>query len=161
MSKVSELNRALVIGCCVVSHWLLYLFVHRPDLPLYPGKSPLLGMGLWNSLPATLLLEGCIFPAGFLLYLRATKAKNRKKIFSLWGLMLFMVIIYFVNIMGTLPPGSRTIVWAGQLQGLFVLWVYRVDRDRISRQPGKRQAARIREEFRFLYRWLCPEHPLD
>ncbi len=73
-------------------------------------------MGLWNSLPATLLLEGCIFLAGFLLYLRATKAKNRKGLFGLWGLMLFLVIIYFVNIMGPPPPGSRTIAWAGQLQ---------------------------------------------
>src|SRR4051794_23037360 len=37
---------AVVLGLCVVSHWLLDLIVHRPDLPLYPGDSPKLGMGL-------------------------------------------------------------------------------------------------------------------
>jgi len=31
-----------------VSHWLLDYVTHRPDMPLYPGGTPL-GLGLWNS----------------------------------------------------------------------------------------------------------------
>ena len=39
------------------SHWLLDLVVHRPDLPFYPGPSPKVGLGLWHSLPGTLVVE--------------------------------------------------------------------------------------------------------
>jgi membrane-bound metal-dependent hydrolase YbcI (DUF457 family) len=33
----------VVLGLAVVSHWLLDALTHRPDLPLYPGDSPLVG----------------------------------------------------------------------------------------------------------------------
>jgi hypothetical protein len=36
----------------VVSHWLLDVIVHQPDLPLYPGASTLMGFNLWSSLHA-------------------------------------------------------------------------------------------------------------
>ena len=40
---------ALTLGTLVLSHWILDLIVHIPDLPLYPGESPKVGLGLWNS----------------------------------------------------------------------------------------------------------------
>ena len=64
---------AIVLGLCVLSHWLLDLIMHRPDLPLYPGDSPHLGFGLWNSLAASLVVEGLIFAGGIALYLRSTR----------------------------------------------------------------------------------------
>ncbi|MDR7459247.1 MAG: hypothetical protein QN139_05545, partial [Armatimonadota bacterium] len=36
----------VVIAALVVSHWVLDLFVHRPDLPVWPGSPPA-GLGLW------------------------------------------------------------------------------------------------------------------
>jgi hypothetical protein len=50
---------ALVCALAVLSHWVLDLIVHHPDLPLYPGGGPQLGFGLWDSLGATLVLKGC------------------------------------------------------------------------------------------------------
>jgi hypothetical protein len=44
-----QIRGAIVLGMAVISHWVLDLVVHVPDLPLYPGDSPLLGLGLWNS----------------------------------------------------------------------------------------------------------------
>lgn len=38
---------ALIGGAVVFSHWLIDLFVHRPDLTL-AGRSPPFGLGLWN-----------------------------------------------------------------------------------------------------------------
>jgi membrane-bound metal-dependent hydrolase YbcI (DUF457 family) len=38
---------ALLAAAAVVSHWLVDLLVHRPDLTL-AGSPPLLGLGLWN-----------------------------------------------------------------------------------------------------------------
>src|SRR5580704_6715491 len=38
---------AVVIGFGVVSHWILDFVTHRPDLPLYPGGTARVGLGLW------------------------------------------------------------------------------------------------------------------
>src|SRR5262245_11967755 len=54
---------ALLVGGLVLSHWILDAIVHIPDLPLYPGQSPKVGLGLWNSVPMTILVEGEIFLA--------------------------------------------------------------------------------------------------
>ena len=65
---------AVLIWIGVVSHWLLDFVVHRPDLPLYPG-GPRLGLGLWNSILATVIVEGLMYAAGVWIYLRVTERK--------------------------------------------------------------------------------------
>jgi hypothetical protein len=42
-----DLGFALLASAVVMSHWLLDLLVHRPDLTL-AGTPPRLGLGLWN-----------------------------------------------------------------------------------------------------------------
>lgn len=68
------LRGALVVGGAVVSHWLLDLLVHIPDLPLTPWGATLVGLGIWQSLWGTLLLELSLFAFGLWLYLRTTRA---------------------------------------------------------------------------------------
>lgn len=121
---------AIVVGLGVVSHWVLDLIVHRPDLPLYPGDSPEVGLGLWNSLAGTLAVEGLLFAAGVALYLRVTRAKNRIGLYAFWSLVGFLALIYVANIFGPPPPDVRAIAWAGHLQWLFILWGYWIDRHR-------------------------------
>jgi membrane-bound metal-dependent hydrolase YbcI (DUF457 family) len=58
---------AWVCGAAVLSHWLLDAVVHRPDLPLFPGGTTRIGLGLWNSVPVTLALEFGILALGLLL----------------------------------------------------------------------------------------------
>ncbi|MCB9289687.1 MAG: hypothetical protein H6560_20455 [Lewinellaceae bacterium] len=124
---------AIVMGLCVVSHWVLDLLVHRPDLPLIPGGATRLGIGLWNSLAATVILEGLIFIAGVWIYLRTTAAKDRVGRWALWGLIAFLVVIYITNLFGPPPPSVKAIAWAGQLQWLFVIWAYWIDRHRLAK----------------------------
>lgn len=62
---------AMVVGALLPTHWLLDYFSHRPDLPLYPG-GPKVGLGMWHSLPLTLVAEFGLFAAGVVLYWRAT-----------------------------------------------------------------------------------------
>jgi len=128
-----KIKDALVLGLCVVSHWVLDLMVHRPDLPLYPGKSPRLGLGLWNLPAVALLLEGSVFVAGIIMYLRVTKAENRAGSLGLLLLVGVLMLIYLGNILGPPPPSIKAIAWAGQLQWLFVIWAYWVDRNRFVR----------------------------
>jgi membrane-bound metal-dependent hydrolase YbcI (DUF457 family) len=121
---------AVILGLLVISHWFLDLLVHAPDLPLYPGNSPLLGLGLWNSTIGTVMAEGLLFILAIGLYLRTTKAKNKTGIYSLAMLVVFLIVIYFLNLFGPPPPSITAVAWSGQLQWIFILWAYWIDRNR-------------------------------
>lgn len=121
---------SLVVGLLVVSHWVLDLLVHTPDLPLSPANSIMVGLGLWNSLIGTIVVEGCIFAVGLLFYLRATKANDKVGRYGLWGLAGFLVLVYAGNFVGSPPPDVTAIAWVGQLQWLVVAWGYWVDKHR-------------------------------
>jgi len=120
------------LGMLVVSHWILDFITHRPDLPLYPGGAKV-GLGLWNSLPGTFLVEGIIFIIGIYFYLKSTKVKNKTGVYSFWGLIVFLVIIYINNLFGPPPPdSSTTIAFVGLSQWLLVAWCYWIDRNRTT-----------------------------
>jgi membrane-bound metal-dependent hydrolase YbcI (DUF457 family) len=125
-----NIRSAIIIALCVMSHWFLDLIVHLPDLPLYPGNSPMLGLKLWNSFIGTLLVEGSIFITGVVLYLRTTVAKNPKGNIGLWVLIALLVISYTANIFGPAPADMNAVEWAGQLQWIFVILAFWVDRNR-------------------------------
>ncbi|HNO99700.1 MAG TPA: hypothetical protein PKM83_08155 [Ferruginibacter sp.] len=126
-----NIGHAIVLGLCVISHWLLDLVVHLPDLPLHPGAgAPLYGFQLWNSFWGTLIVEGSFFLVGFYLYLKNTKAKNKQGILSLWILVALLVMIHIANITGPPPPSMDAVAWAGNLQWLFVILAYWTDRNR-------------------------------
>ena len=122
-----ETKSALVLGMLVVSHWLLDVIVHQPDLPLYPGSAVRLGLDVWSSLPLTLLVEGSLFAAGAWLYARATVAADASGRWGFYGLVIFLLLIYAVNLFGAPPPSAQAIAWVGQAQWLLVLWGYWVD----------------------------------
>jgi hypothetical protein len=124
---------ALVVGALVVSHWLLDLIVHRPDLPLLPGTGPRLGLGLWNSLPLTVLVEVPLFLAGAWLYARATVAADAQGRWGFRSLVAALLAIHAGNLLGNAPPSAGAIAWVGQLQWLLVLWAMWVDRHRHAR----------------------------
>lgn len=113
-----------MLGLLVVSHWFLDLVVHVPDLPLWPGNSPMVGLGLWNSLPGTLLVEGLLFIGGIWLYLRTKTAATQTTPYALWALVIFLVLVYAANIFGPPPTDITAVAWAGQLQWILVLWAY-------------------------------------
>jgi hypothetical protein len=122
---------SLMIFLCVVSHWVLDVIVHRPDLPLYPGSHVLLGLGLWNSRVGTVAVEMAMFAAGILIYLDATRARDRKGIWSFWGLNVVLVAIYFANLFGPPPPSINAVAYVGIAGGwLFVAWCAWIDRHR-------------------------------
>jgi len=120
---------SMVIGLAVVSHWLLDFLVHRPDLPLYPGGVRV-GLGIWQSLPATLVMELGLFGVGIFLYRRATQARDAIGRWALWALVMLLVAIYAGNLSGPPPPSATAIAWVGQAQWLLVAWGYWIDRHR-------------------------------
>ncbi len=123
---------AIIMGLCVVSHWVLDLVVHRPDLPLTLSGDARLGWGLWNMPAATFLIEGLLYVAGIYLYLKTTHAKNKAGVYGFWGMTGFLALIYVANVFGPPPPNEMAIAWAGQLQWIFVIMAYWVDRNRTA-----------------------------
>jgi membrane-bound metal-dependent hydrolase YbcI (DUF457 family) len=123
---------ALVLLALVISHWVLDLIVHRPDLPLYPGGAKF-GFGLWNSVTGSLAIELAILAAGTFLYLKSTKAVDRVGVWAFWSLISFLLLIHTGNLLGPPPPSVAAIAWVGQAQWLLVLWGYWVDRHRATR----------------------------
>ena len=121
---------AIVVGACVLSHWMLDLITHRPDLPLGLGSTTHVGLGLWNSFPGTLIVEVGLFVIAIVLYTRATIAKNKRGVIGFWGLIIFLSLIYVGNIVGPLPPDVKSLAVAGHSQWILVIWAYWLDRHR-------------------------------
>jgi hypothetical protein len=121
---------AWIMGALVVSHWLLDLPMHRADLPLWPGAtSPKVGWGLWNSIPATYVIEFAIYAIGIALYLRATRSRDRIGSWGLWTYVILLAILYIMS-NGSPPPSERVLAWTALGIWLFVPWAWWVDKHR-------------------------------
>jgi hypothetical protein len=121
---------SFLLTMLVISHWVLDVVMHRPDLPIFLGGPDRYGLGLWNSLPGTLAVEVPLFLTGVFLYVRSTVAKDRTGRIALAGLVLFLLAVYFVNFFGSPPPTSTAVAWVTQSMWLLVAWGYWVDRHR-------------------------------
>ena len=126
-------RQAFIVGCVVFSHWLLDFISHAPDLPLAPGVSTFVGLGLWNSTRSTMIVESALYLLGIFLYLRTTKAKDKIGIIAFWTLIIFLAISSLATIFGPPPPDAGPVGWLALFTWLFVPWGYWIDRHRQNR----------------------------
>jgi hypothetical protein len=121
-----------ITAALVVSHWVLDFVSHRPDMPLYPS-GPKVGLGLWNSIPGTLVVELAMYGVGLWLYLRATEARDKVGRWGFAALAVFLVAVYLISI-GNVPP-SIPALYISAMAGSAVLifWSWWVDRHRAPR----------------------------
>jgi hypothetical protein len=124
---------SLILGALVVSHWVLDWITHRPDLPLYPGGTQRFGLGLWNSVPATLVVECALFLGALWLYARHTAARDRAGRIGFWALAILLLIIEVANVFSPPPPSVNAVAMSGLALWLLVLWAGWADRHRDRR----------------------------
>ncbi len=129
----SRLSAAITLALLVVSHWVLDYITHRPDMPLTPWGAMRVGLGLWSSVPRTLLAEFGIFAIGIVLYARSTTPRDRVGSIGLWSLMAFLFIVYLASTFGPPPPSASAVVWSAEAMWLLVAWAYWVDKHRLPR----------------------------
>jgi membrane-bound metal-dependent hydrolase YbcI (DUF457 family) len=112
----------VIITALVVSHWLLDFLTHRPDMPLYPGGRKF-GLGLWNSIPATIAVEVPMFLVGVWMYMQVTHPRDGVGRWAFGALIVTLLLIYAGNIFSP-PPQSVTALWIVALAGgvILVLW---------------------------------------
>jgi membrane-bound metal-dependent hydrolase YbcI (DUF457 family) len=119
----------LLVGL-VVSHWVLDFISHAPDMPLWPGPSPHVGLGLWNSIPATFLVEGSLWVAGIAIYLRAHRFGGLRARVAFWSLVLITTAMWAPGPWSPLPPSPKALGWFALIGWIIIPWAALADRDR-------------------------------
>jgi hypothetical protein len=118
-----------LLGALVLSHWLLDLVTHRPDLPIWPG-GPVFGLSLWNSILGTILVEGSLFAAGIWLYTRATRARDATGRWALVGLLGLIGVVWVTQPWSPPPPSAVAVAWGGLVLWLLAPWASWIERHR-------------------------------
>lgn len=121
---------AVVIFFGVVSHWVLDLVVHVPDLPLTVHGTARLGLGMWNAVPATIAVEYLLLAIGTWLYVGTTRARDS---IGRWSFVVFvgLIAVFYASTISAPPPASVTALALATLtMWLFPLWAWWFDRHR-------------------------------
>jgi membrane-bound metal-dependent hydrolase YbcI (DUF457 family) len=125
---------AWVLAAAVLSHWLLDFASHKPDMPLAPGIPRYFGLGLWASIPGSLVVEGGLWVLAVVVYLRGTQAKGRAAHFVLWIGFALITLAWYNNIAG--PPPALNYRTAGVASLTFFLlitaWAFWLNRWRAA-----------------------------
>ena len=101
---------AVIVALAVMSHWVLDVVVHTPDMPLWTDDSLKLGFGLWNNAVATYILEAILLLAGLWLYLRATRATTKTGKYGIVVFVMLLLLVNVVNIFGPLQGDSKLVL---------------------------------------------------
>jgi membrane-bound metal-dependent hydrolase YbcI (DUF457 family) len=113
----------------VVSHWVLDVASHAADMPLWPGSSsPKLGLGLWYSIPATLIVEGAMWAAGIWLFLRTRGRWTTGARLWFWSLVVVATAMWASGPWGPLPPSEKALGAFALIGWLLVPWAAMADR---------------------------------
>jgi hypothetical protein len=123
----------VTVGLLVLSHWVLDVVSHRPDMPVTIGGTTKLGLGLWNSLPATMAVETLLLALGVTLYTQQTDPRDRIGSWGFYGLIAFLLVVMVANAFGPPPPSVVAVAWSAQAMWLLVAWGYWIGRHRVPR----------------------------
>jgi len=128
-------RNAVIVGALVTSHWVLDAVTHRPDLPLWPG-GPLVGLGLWGSVPATIAVEGALLVIGIFFYMQTTSPKDRIGSLGFYGLVLLCAAMWISQPWAPPPPSATAVALGSLVLWLFVPWSQWVDNHRVVRRAA-------------------------
>lgn len=132
LARRGDRRGAVLLGALVVSHWVLDWITHRPDMPVSFGERHL-GLGLWNNVVATALVELAMFVAAAALYDRVTIPRDRIGRISNWIFGGILLGIYFGNVFGPPPSSTAAVSFAALGLWLFVFAAEWIDRHRAPR----------------------------
>jgi LexA-binding, inner membrane-associated putative hydrolase len=112
---------AWILFVAVLSHWILDVISHKHSIA--PGINLMVGLGLWKSLPLTLLVEGGFWVISIILYIRATYAAKPMGTWGFWPVVVFLTFVWATNVHSGPPPPER-IVGSLIFFLLLVVWAY-------------------------------------
>lgn len=130
LARRGDKRGAMLIGVLVLSHWVLDWVTHRPDMPITVNNDHLVGLGLWRSVPLTVLVESLLFVGGASLYLRATVPRDRVGRIGIWVLLGFLVVVSLANLVSPPPPSTTAVSVTALALWLVVFAAAWIDRHR-------------------------------
>lgn len=119
---------AVLLVALVVSHWVLDFVTHAPDMPLWPGNSPRFGLGLWNSIPLTLVIEGAMWLAAIAVYLRGRAPLRGGARIAFWSLVAICTLLWASGPWGPPPPSARALGFFALIGWIILPWAALADR---------------------------------
>lgn len=131
-SRASMATQAIVAGT-VVSHWILDFVSHRPDMPLWPGSGTF-GLGLWNNVGLTFLVEGLFSTLAILAYRAACPERDAVGRWSFAGLVVFTGAIWISGPFSPPPPSVTAVAIVGLALWILPVWAAWIDRHRSPRR---------------------------
>lgn len=124
---------ALVLSAAVFSHFILDIVVHTPDLLLVPGLDVRVGLGLWNSIIATVAVELAILLVGCWMYLRSTtKGAGLVGEYGMYVFLSVLAIITIVTPFMTFPDVPTVVITSEILYAVFALSAWWLDSKRYA-----------------------------
>ncbi len=127
--RLKTSQAATIVGLTLISHWLLDFMTHRPDMPIWPN-GPKGGMGLWNSVPGTLLVEGTLFAMAIVAYQRTFAARDRIGRWAFAGLVAFTGLIWLSGPWSPPPPNPSAVGAVALAMWIFPVWAAWIERHR-------------------------------
>lgn len=122
-------NASWLLAGLVLSHWVLDFITHAPDMPLWPwASSSRLGLTLWDSIPATLGIEGVLWIAAIWIYLRSRRATKWIGPVAFWSLVLVSTLMWATSPWSPVPPDSRSLAWGSLIGWIVVPWATLADK---------------------------------
>ncbi len=129
---------AAVMAVAVVSHFVLDFITHAGDLPLLNNDGIMLGLGLWNNVPGTIIVEQAVFLGGLALYYRATTGKGFAGRYGMALFALALIIFNLVFAFGEPPPsGAMVAVGVFGFVPVFAAVAFWLDRKRSPKEPKR------------------------
>lgn len=119
---------AKLVGALVVSHWVLDFITHRPDLTLWPGASTPYGLGLWNSISGTYLVEGALWLTGIVLFLGVRRPVGAKGRIAFWSFLLVNTLLWATAPYSPPPPDERSLAYFALIGWIVLPWAWWIER---------------------------------
>ncbi len=100
-SNLSKSKIAPIMAIALLSHFILDVIVHNPDIDLLGNGAYKIGLGLWNYPLASYFVEALLLVTGLWIYLRSTKSES---LIGNYGMPVLSVILLILNGVNTFGP---------------------------------------------------------
>jgi hypothetical protein len=130
MARIAKVPPAAwtLLAALVLSHWALDAASHAPDMPIWPGDAPKVGLGLWNSIPLTFAVEGAMWIAGIVFYMKALAQRNRRPGWWFWSFVIVCSVMWIASPFSAPPPDGRAVALLALVIWILLPWTWFADR---------------------------------
>jgi hypothetical protein len=98
------------------------------------GRASVYGLGLWNSVPGTMVVELVLFAVGVWMYAGATRAKDGIGRYAFIAYIVLLLVIYIADAFSPPPDSVAEIAWAAIVAPVILIpWAWLFDRHRMRR----------------------------